>query len=140
MGSPDGLWVNVVGAASGGGAVTPISLSSRTLVGGVLSLVRDRGGLEGVIGALRQNGLSSEVDTWIGTGANAPVTAEQLERGLGASVLGALASTLGVSTSQAGATLAQLLPEVINLLTPAGTVPDDHEAVIARAIDALRGK
>lgn len=83
------------------------------------------GGLGGLLQQLQQGGLSAQADSWVSTGENLPVTGDQLSAALGGAggLLGQLAQQAGVSHGQAGDVLAQLLPQVINHLTPSGQVP-----------------
>ena len=53
--------------------------------------------------------------------------------------IGSLASQLGVSPHQASGSLAQLLPEVINHLTPAGQVPGNHADLVTQGMALLKG-
>ena len=57
---------------------------------------------------------------------------------LGGGQLGQLARRFGLSTEQASDGLAQLMPELVNQMTPAGEVPADHNEVIAQALDQLK--
>jgi uncharacterized protein YidB (DUF937 family) len=82
------------------------------------------GGINGLVQAFQSNGLGGVVSSWIGTGANQAITPDQIQQVLGSGAVQAMAQKLGVSPGAAGATLAQLLPTVIDKLTPNGTVPE----------------
>jgi uncharacterized protein YidB (DUF937 family) len=68
-------------------------------------------------------GMGDVVGSWIGNGANAPVTGDQLGGALGADVLAGLAKQMGVNSGDAGGILAQVLPGLINHMTPHGQAP-----------------
>lgn len=83
-------------------------------------------GLGGLLGKLQQAGLREEVDSWVSTGANKPVTPERLGQALGGDELAGLAQRFGAGGGGAMASiLAQLLPVVINGLTPQGRLPQN---------------
>jgi uncharacterized protein YidB (DUF937 family) len=118
-----GLLDAVVGALGGtGGAGGPDWMG---LISGVLANGSAHGGLGGLLQQLQAGGLGAHADSWVGTGANLPVSGDQLSAALGGAggLIGQLAQQAGVSHGQASDMLAQLLPQVINHLTPAGQVP-----------------
>lgn len=125
MGLLDGLLGNVLGGMMGGqpqqGANPLLNVVTGLLANG------GQGGQGGGIGALiqqfEQAGLGQQMQSWIGTGQNLPVSAEQISQALGSGQLGQIAQQLGVSHGEAAGQLAQLLPEIINHLTPNGQAP-----------------
>ncbi|MGN6831141.1 YidB family protein [Paucibacter sp. M5-1] len=82
-----------------------------------------QGGLAGILQQLQAAGLGEEVQSWVSTGANLPVSGDQLGSALGGDLLGQLAGQAGVSTSEAGAQLSQWLPQIVDQLTPNGQLP-----------------
>lgn len=83
------------------------------------------GGLAGLTELLRNGGLGEAVESWIGTGANQSVSAEQVGQALDQSGhLQQLADAAGISKDQAAQHLSELLPEVISRLTPNGNLPE----------------
>lgn len=81
------------------------------------------GGLGNLTDMLSQLGLGDQVKSWVGTGENMPVTAEQIQNSLGQNgTLGQIANQAGVSETEAAGGLAELLPGLINKLTPNGQV------------------
>jgi uncharacterized protein YidB (DUF937 family) len=81
------------------------------------------GGVSGLVGKFRQNGLGSVVDSWVGNGENQQIAAEHIEQALGPDKVAALASKMGMSPDDAKAKLAALLPQVVSHLTPNGNLP-----------------
>jgi uncharacterized protein YidB (DUF937 family) len=79
------------------------------------------------------------VASWVGTGQNLPVSAEQIQAVLGSGQLGQIASQLGLNESQAAGGLADLLPQVIDSLTPNGQLPQGDD-LLAQGLDMLKGK
>jgi uncharacterized protein YidB (DUF937 family) len=112
---------------------------SSNLLGVAMSMLQQNGGLTGVLDMFRQNGMAQHVDSWVGTGANMPITGNQLQQVFGDSSMASVASQLGQSPGQASSLMAQLLPELINHMTPQGQIPQDHGDIISRALGMLRG-
>ena len=96
-----------------------------------LMMLQQNGGLEGVLGKFRQGGLAQQADSWVGTGKNMDVSGDQVQEVFGPSTMGDLASKLGMPTGQAGSVMAQILPELINQLTPQGQVPENSNQSIS---------
>ena len=93
------------------------------LLTGVLGMLQNHeGGLGGLVEKFKEKGLGDIAASWIGTGENLPITAEQLKGVLGNETLGQMASQLGVSGDQLSAQLSGLLPQIIDKLTPNGHV------------------
>ena len=109
----------------GGGQADAAGGSSLVAVAG--QLIQQAGGVQGLTNMLHQGGLGEAVQSWIGTGANQPVSGEQLGQalqngGLGSAVQEA-AGKLGVDPGQLLGQLSQVLPHAVDHLTPDGQVP-----------------
>jgi uncharacterized protein YidB (DUF937 family) len=74
--------------------------------------------------SFHSNGLGGLVNSWISTGENQSVSPAQIQQVLGSGPVQALAQKLGLSPEQASSTLSQLLPTVMDRLSPNGAVPD----------------
>ena len=110
--------------------------SGRSALDVVQGLVQDHGGLGGLLGQLRNSGLGAQVDSWIGTGQNLPVSAQNIIAALGQGKVAEIARTLGVDPQQAAAHLAEMLPKAVDHLTPEGRLPSDD--AIASALQLLK--
>jgi len=151
MGLLDGILGNVVGSMLGGnqgGQQNPLEsilngLAGSQVRGGnpllqiALALLQQNGGLEGVLGKFRENGMATQADSWVSTGPNMGISPNQLQEALGSSTIGQIASQLGVSQDEAGSSMSQLLPELINHLTPHGQVTSESNDAIGEGLDAL---
>ena len=82
------------------------------------------GGLGGLLQQLQQAGLGEAAQSWVSTGQNLPVSADQLQAALGGDRIDALAQQAGMPTGDLASQLAQYLPQVVDQLTPGGQVPD----------------
>ena len=92
-------------------------------VGLIQALMDSQGGLGGLLGHLKQGGLAGAVGSWIGTGANQPVTGEQVHAALPPEVVDQIAGKLGVEPMQVSHGLAQVLPGLVDSLSPSGSLP-----------------
>ena len=90
-----------------------------------LDMFNQHGGLNGVLEKLKTNGLGDQVASWVGTGENQAVSADQITNALGNSQIAELAAKFGITPDVLSSQLAQHLPDVINKLTPHGEVPAD---------------
>ena len=81
------------------------------------------GGLGGLIDGFKKAGLGDKADSWVGTGENAPVTAPEVEKGVGGDVLDQLAAQTGLSRDDLLKRLTQVLPGMVDGMTPTGKLP-----------------
>ena len=105
----------------------------------VMQLVNNpqNGGLEGLIQSFQQGGLGEIVNSWVSTGQNLPISAEQIQSVLGGSSLSGLAAQLGVSPEQASGSLADMLPQLIDQMTPNGQMPQGGD-LLTQGLDMLK--
>jgi len=102
-----------------------------------LSMLQQNGGLERVLERFRQGGMTQQADSWVSTGQNMNISGDQLQQVFGSSTIRKLTSQLGMSEDQAGSAMAELLPEVINQLTPQGQVPEKADEELAQGLSML---
>lgn len=94
------------------------------LVLGMLAGDGQGGGLAGLVRNFQQAGLGEQMNSWIGSGQNLPVSGEQLGQVFGAEQMSQMAERMGLSTGDLGAQLSQLLPQAVDRLTPDGQMPE----------------
>ena len=98
--------------------------SSNPLASSVMQMINSQpGGISGLLQQFHEKGLGSLVTSWVGTGQNLPISAEQIQHVLGSEQVKELAAKAGISPDAASSHLAQLLPMLIDKLTPNGQVP-----------------
>src|ERR1700684_1982719 len=107
MGMFDGILGGVIGA------------EMATVVNG---LIQKHGGVQGIVAQLEQQGLGGTVRSWVGTGANQPITAEQIHQAFGSDAVKQLAEKIGMTPEDWAAKLSSVLPQAIDKLTPGGVV------------------
>ena len=132
------LLENIVGGlagqlSSGGSPDGPNALMQM-----VAQLVSSQGGLAGLLQKFQAAGHGSAVDSWVGTGANQPISGDQILGALGSDQVARLAEQHGMNSQQAAHGLAQVLPAMIDKLTPAGAIDQSHSGgELERALGGL---
>lgn len=91
------------------------------------TLLNDNGGISGLVEKFQQGGLGDIVSSWVSTGANLPISAEQIQAVLGNEQIAGLAAKLGLDSSQLSQQVAEHLPGLIDRLTPNGEVPQGND-------------
>jgi uncharacterized protein YidB (DUF937 family) len=132
-----GMLGSALGGA-GGARSTGGALAGGAILAAMLQMLQ-QGGIGAVLGKLQSSGLGAHAASWTGTGANMPVTGDQLHQALGADALGGMAAKLGITTQQASGVLSQVLPELVNQLSPSGQLPANHQDLLSEGLEMLRG-
>mgnify|MGYP003454290152 CR=1 FL=1 len=81
------------------------------------------GGLGELVARFQQGGLGDVVSSWISTGQNLPISADQLSSVLGQDAIAGLAQKTGLPAGDLTSQLTQMLPQIIDGLTPNGQLP-----------------
>ena len=89
----------------------------------VNGLIQKHGGVQGIVSQLQQQGLGPTVQSWINDGPNQPISPNQVHQAFGSDTINAIAAKLGMNPQDLTQKLSQALPQVIDRLTPNGTVP-----------------
>ncbi len=119
---------NNAGTEGGGGLAGMLGMLASNpqvmqAIMGMLSNDGGQGGLAGLMAKFQQAGMGEQIQSWVGNGENQPVSGAQMQQALGADTLSGLAKQMGTSDGEAADQLSQLLPDLINQLTPAGQAP-----------------
>jgi uncharacterized protein YidB (DUF937 family) len=114
--NPQAQLINaVIGMLAGGGAQG----GGAAAAGGMGGL----GGLAGLVAKMTQGGQGDVVNSWISTGENKPISPDALGQVLGGDTIGNMASQLGMNQGDLLGQLSQMLPQVVDKLTPQGQIP-----------------
>ena len=134
MGFLDEMGKGFLGKVLGGGS------SQNPLMDIVLGLITNpqTGGLQGLIQTFKEKGLGDAASSWISTGENQPVSGEQIQHALGGNFIQQIAKQLGSSKSEVSGGLANLLPEIIDKLTPNGSLPESNQ--LQQSLELLKEK
>jgi len=126
--------------ADGGGGESPLA-GKGALLAMLLPLamqwVQRNGGVGGLLDRFKQQGYGQQAASWVSTGDNEPLSADAVNDVLGGNELSQLSQQLGVPTDQVAGGLAELLPQLVNQLTPAGEVTPDADATLNSSLSAL---
>ena len=82
------------------------------------------GGLGGLVGAMKAKGMGDVAESWLGDGANADVSADQLKDVLGGQSVSQAAERLGTSEAGLLGTLQQALPQIVDKSSSGGSMLD----------------
>lgn len=115
----------IPGTTTAGGGLG--GLLGGLLAGGAAGSVLS-GGLNDLMKQLQQGGHEDTANSWVGTGPNKQISANDLASALGPDQIDTISQQTGISKDVLLAELAKQLPEIINRLTPNGKLPDEHEA------------
>jgi uncharacterized protein YidB (DUF937 family) len=85
------------------------------------------GGLSDLIQKFQAAGHGEAVNSWIGTGANAPIQPTQVGSALGQQTISDLARQSGLSEQELLSQLALVLPGLVDKLSPNGRLPTQAE-------------
>ena len=124
-----GLGGSKVGSPAGG--MGGLLTSLLPVLGGMLA----GGGLQRVISGFEANGLSAQAASWVGTGENAPISGADVRKVVGEEELAKIAADLGVSEDEAADAVAQVLPTVVDTISPEGHLASAGE--LDSAFEAL---
>ncbi len=140
-----GLLDSLVGALGQGGAANPQGDLLKMLIGMLsqggaeagsgAAAPGGLGGLGGLLEAFARNGLGHVADSWVGSGQNLPVSADQLSQVLGSERVGQMANQLGLNPGDLLGQLVHLLPQVVDKVTPQGQVPQGDLAAQLGGVD-----
>ena len=99
--------------------------------------VQRNGGVGALLQRFQQKGYSQQAASWVSTGPNEELAPQAVHDVVGMDELSRLSQQLGVSHEEVSAGMAQILPEVVNHLTPEGNVPDNSDDVLSRGMSML---
>ncbi|MEJ2103858.1 MAG: YidB family protein [Ignavibacteriaceae bacterium] len=103
----------------------------------IMSLIGGQGGINNLISQFAAKGLGDVINSWIGTGKNLPISGDQLQSVFGKDKISQLASKVGMDNNAFTSQLSNLLPQVIDKLTPDGKVPEGD--IMSKGMDLLGG-
>ncbi len=130
----DVLKTGLAGMAGGG------RQQGKGLATGILELFSSQqiGGLQGLVQSFTQRGLGNIVSSWVSTGPNLPVSPDQIQAVLGNDAVSSLAQKAGVAPEMASSLLAQVLPGIVDKLTPEGKIPEGGN-LLEQGLNLLKG-
>ena len=103
-----------------------------------LDMFNQYGGVNGVLDKLKENGLADEAASWVSTGANLPVNADQITNALGSGAVAEMAAKFGIDPADLSAKIAEHLPTVIDKMTPNGTVEEGSGNLLSTVLGMFK--
>ena len=92
-------------------------------------------GLGDLLAQMQRAGFGDQARSWVSTGQNMPISPDALSQIFGAGGLEAIARQANLTPEQTSKGLSQLLPEVVDRVTPGGQEPDGDQ--LEASIDDL---
>ena len=92
--------------------------------------VQRNGGMGSVLDKFRQKGMGDKAQSWMSTGANEPIDERSVEQVVGQDELRQMAQRLGVPEQEVAQAFAQIMPEMVDKLTPDGQLPQQADEVL----------
>ena len=133
-----GLLGDILGTLSGGNSTgSGVEAQIMRAVAGMLT-DRQSGGLAGLVSNFQKNGLGDVVSSWISTGKNLPISADQIQKVFGNQQVSQIAQRVGIEPEKVTTTLANVLPGLVDRLTPNGKLPS--EDTLLEGLNLLKGK
>jgi len=108
------------------------------VMGTMMELLQQKGGLGGLLDTFRSSGLGAQADSWAGAGPNQPVSGDQVEQALGSPIINVIAQKLGLSPEQAKATLSQLVPQIASRMAAEERQTGEPQDELAKALGMLK--
>lgn len=103
-----------------------------------MDMLNQNGGLTGMLEKFKENGLAEQAASWVGTGENLPISADQIASVLGSGQLGEIATKFGIDTNTLSAQIAEHLPTIVDKLTPNGEVPSESGNLLSVLMGMLK--
>lgn len=124
---------DLVGGLTGGG-----SSGNQAILNSAVEMLNNHpGGISGLLQSFHAQGLGELASSWVGNGENLPVSAEQIQSVLGNEQVQQFAQKLGISPDVASGHLAQLLPALVDHLSPSGQAPQG--SIATEGLSLLEG-
>lgn len=93
------------------------------------------GGLDGLLNKFNNNGMQNQLASWVSTRPNETVSPAQVEHALGADTVKEIAQQAGIDHTQAAQGLAEVIPQLVDKVTPTGVMP--QQDIVSDAIGKL---
>jgi uncharacterized protein YidB (DUF937 family) len=108
------------------------------VMGTMMELLQQKGGLGGLLDTFRASGLGAQADSWASPGENQPVSGDQVEQALGSPIIDMIAQKLGLSPEQAKATLSQLVPAIASRMAAEERHTGQPQDELSKALGMLK--
>ena len=129
MGMLDGLVGSVLGKVMG---------EKAGMAQVAMEMFNTNGGVGGILEKFKTGGLADAAASWVGTGDNIPVSADQISSVLGSDQIAAMAAKFGIDPATLSAQIAEYLPSVVDKMTPNGAVEADSGNILSSVLGMFK--
>lgn len=129
MGMFDGLVGSVLGKVTG---------EKAGMAQVAMEMFNTNGGVGGILEKFKTGGLADAAASWVGTGDNIPVSADQISSVLGNDQIAAMAEKFGIDPATLSAQIAEYLPSVVDKMTPNGAVEADSGNILSSVLGMFK--
>ena len=129
MGMLDGLVGSVLGKVMG---------EKAGMAQVAMEMFNTNGGVGGILEKFKTGGLADAAASWVGTGDNIPVSADQISSVLGNDQIAAMAAKFGIDPATLSAQIAEYLPSVVDKMTPNGAVEADSGNILSSVLGIFK--
>jgi uncharacterized protein YidB (DUF937 family) len=112
--------------------------SGNAIMDALLPMLTKKGaldGLGGLLGKFTGAGLGSKANSWVGTGSNEALEPDEVEQALGADEIDRIADDAGVSREEAKSGLAEMIPRLVDKMSPGGNLPTGALGTVMKGFD-----
>jgi uncharacterized protein YidB (DUF937 family) len=99
--------------------------------------IQRNGGVGAVLDKFRQQGYGRQTQSWVSTGQNDGIDEQAVEQVVGQGELQQMAQRLGVPEHEVAQAFAEIMPEMVDKLTPQGQLPDQADDVLDESRQTL---
>lgn len=99
--------------------------------------VQNNGGMGAVLDRFRQKGYTKQAQSWVATGENQPLDEQAVEQVVGHSELQQMAQKMGVPEQEVAQAFAEIMPEMVDQLSPEGQIPREADEVLDESTRTL---
>jgi uncharacterized protein YidB (DUF937 family) len=107
------------------------------LIQGLIGMLGS-GGLGSLLGKFQSAGMGDKVQSWVSGQNKQSLSGQEVRQALGNQEVDQLAQQSGMSSDDAADSLAGIIPDTVNELTPDGQIPD--QATMQQRLGGLAGK
>lgn len=128
-----GLFDSVVGAV-----MSKLGGENGSMAQVAMGMFNQNGGLGGIIEKFKSSGMGDQAASWVSTGENMPISAEQISNVLGSGAIADMAAKFGINPETLSAQIAEYLPAAVDKLTPNGEVPEGSGGLMSTVLGMLK--
>ena len=99
--------------------------------------VQKSGGMGAVLDRFRQQGMGKQAQSWVSTGPNDGIDERGVEQVVGTGELQQMAQRLGVPEHEVAQAFAEIMPHMVDHLSPSGELPREADEVLDESRQTL---